>query len=223
MRKKITPVLYGDGLLDPLINKNFSNKVKQMLKIYGDMPIVKLDVIKNVVNPAITSTLNLLANKNFDKLYHLGLIVYFPNRKSVILEKQSSIVISDNYTLKNRELKNVSIPQGLTLNTLIKTVYDKVGSKLFLYSGYNNNCQNFVINILQTNNLLNDEELRSYIKQDTDEIFKNSNVRRAVNTITDIGGVYDNLTDTFNTVKDTVLNKVNEYTGVTVRPVDYNA
>ena len=199
----------GSGLLDPLINKNFSNKVKQMLNIYGDMPIVKLDVIKNVVNPAITSTLNLLANKNYDKLYHLGLIVYFSNGKSVILEKQSSIVISTNYTLKNRELKNVSIPQGLTLNTLIKTVYDKVGSKLFLYSGYNNNCQNFVINILQTNNLLNDE-LRSYVKQDTDDIFRNSNVRRVVNTVTDIGGVYDNLVDTFNTVKDTVFNKKQE-------------
>jgi hypothetical protein len=223
MVKKVITVTYGEGLLDPFINKNFSNKVKQMLRIYGDMPIVKIDVIKNVVNPAITSTLNLLANKNFDKLYHLGLIVYFANRTSVILEKQSSIIISDKYTLKNRELKNVSIPQGLTLNSLIRTVYDKVGSKLFLYSGYNNNCQNFVIDILQSNNLLNDDDLRSYIKQDTDEIFKNSNVRRAVNTVTDIGGVYDNVSDTLSTIKNTVMDKVNEYTGVTVRPVDYNA
>ena len=63
--------LNGTGLLDPLINKNFSNRVKYMIKIYGDQPIVKIDVIKNVVNPAITSTLNYLSSQNFDKLFHL--------------------------------------------------------------------------------------------------------------------------------------------------------
>ena len=206
--------LNGTGLLDPLINKNFSNRVKYMIKIYGDLPIVKIDVIKNVVNPAITSTLNYLSSQNFDKLFHLGLIVYFANKKSVIVEKTSSIVISDVYSLKNRELKVVPIPSGLTLNILLKTVYDKIGTKLFLYSGYNNNCQNFVINILESNNLLNDEDLRNYIKQDTDEIFKNSNVRKLVNTVTDLGGVFDNVKDTFETGKNAVIDTVNEFTGM---------
>ena len=206
--------ILGGGLLDGMISKNFNNKSRYILKLYGNLPIVKIDVIKNVVNPLITSTLNLLAQKNYDKLYHLGLIVYFSNGKSVILQKEATIKIDDVYSLKNRELRNIEIPNNLTLNTLLKTVYDKVGNKLFLYSGYNNNCQNFVINILESNNLLNDEDLRNYIKQDTDDIFQNDKVRKIVNSVTDLGAVIDNGFDVVDNIKNNISDKINNFTGM---------
>jgi hypothetical protein len=218
-RKRITN---GDGLLDPFINRGFSNAVQTALNLYGDVPITRLQVIKNKINPYITQTLNYISSQNFDALYHLGLIVHLANGKSVILEKRSSIVIREKYTLKNRELQDVQIPNDLTLNVLLKGAFDKVGNKLFLYSGFNNNCQNFVLHILKWNNLLNSNDLKQFIKQDTEAIFKNPNVRKLVNTVTDIGGVYDNVKDGFNSIVDTVTNNINPLSnGATVHPVEY--
>jgi energy-coupling factor transporter ATP-binding protein EcfA2 len=214
LKAELKEEIEGGGLLDGMISKNFNNKSRYILKLYGNLPIVKIDVIKNVVNPLITSTLNWLAQKNYDKLYHLGLIVYFSNGKSIILQKEATIKIDDIYSLKNRELKNIEIPNNLTLSTLLKTVYDKVGNKLFLYSGYNNNCQNFVINILESNNLLNDEDLRNYIKQDTDDIFQNDKVRKVVNSVTDLGAVIDNGLDVVDNIKNNISDKINNFTGM---------
>ncbi len=89
-------------------------------------------------------------------------------------------------------------------------------------SGFNNNCQNFVINILQNNDLLNNNDLIQYIKQDTDAIFTNPNVRKVVNTVTDMGAVYDNLKDNVTTIADTVTNQINPFSNSSiVHPVVY--
>ena len=60
--------------------------------------------------------------------------------------------------------------------------------KFFSYSSYDNNCQNFALSLLYANGA-DDDGLISFIKQDTEYIFKNNPyLRRFVNNITDVHG-----------------------------------
>ena len=60
--------------------------------------------------------------------------------------------------------------------------------KFFSYSSYDNNCQNFALSLLYANGI-NDDGLISFIKQDTEYIFKNNPyLRRFSNNITDVRG-----------------------------------
>ena len=60
--------------------------------------------------------------------------------------------------------------------------------KFFSYSSYDNNCQDFALNLLYANGA-DDDGLISFIKQDISSIFANNPyLRRFANNITDVQG-----------------------------------
>ena len=62
---------------------------------------------------------------------------------------------------------------------------------MFFYSANDNNCQDFVIGILNGNNI-GDDENRSFTKQDTESLFGDSNfLRKFSNTVSDLGATVD--------------------------------
>ena len=68
-----------------------------------------------------------------------------------------------------------------------------MGRKYFTYSAKSNNCQDFLLNVFDANNIGGSDE-REFIKQDTRKIF-NSNpnyLKRLSNVITDMGAKIDN-------------------------------
>ena len=185
----------GTGFLDGYMNRGLSLKGQRMLKLYGSVPISKIVVVKNVVNPLITKTLNTLSGQEFDRLYHLGIVVTLSNGKSIILEKNASINISDKFSMKNRDVIPVQIPNNLTLTQMVNNTSVQMGTKFIPYSGNDNNCQHFIIAVLQSNDILTDN-LEQFVKQKTDPIFENRPIlRKIVNTVTDLGGVVDNVID----------------------------
>jgi hypothetical protein len=80
-----------------------------------------------------------------------------------------------------------NVPSNTTINTFIENCLKSMGDqKFYSYSSYQNNCQNFVINLLNSNFLLTNE-LNNFIKQSTESIFENSpNLRKLANNLTDI-------------------------------------
>jgi len=61
-------------------------------------------------------------------------------------------------------------------------------TKFFSYSGYDNNCQSFVLNLLNSNGILTND-LDTFIKQNTESIFANNpTLRKLTNNITDLDG-----------------------------------
>ena len=61
-------------------------------------------------------------------------------------------------------------------------------TKFFSYSGYDNNCQSFVLNLLNSNGILTNE-LCDFIKQNTESIFAtNPTLRKLTNNVTDLDG-----------------------------------
>jgi len=63
-----------------------------------------------------------------------------------------------------------------------------MGARFLPYQSASNNCQVFIMGVLDGNGL-NNSDLTSFVKQDTKSIFKNNPVlRKFANTLTDIGG-----------------------------------
>jgi hypothetical protein len=66
-----------------------------------------------------------------------------------------------------------------------------MGNKFFTYSAKDNNCQDFLVNILKANNIGNTDDF-NFIKQDTKQLFKDLPfLRKFSNSITDFAGRLD--------------------------------
>lgn len=181
----------GSGLMDKFLNKDLNANCKKYLKIYGDIPITRIIACRNKVNSMITTALNTFSGQDYDTLYHLGLIIQFQNGKQIILEKNASVNITDKFTELGKEVLNVPLKSPLTLNTIINNTRQFMKDKFIPYNANSNNCQNFIMGVLQSNNILNDQ-LERFIKQDTGAIFQDNNMlKKTVNTFTDLGGVAD--------------------------------
>ena len=161
---------------------------------YGNELITKIDVCRNPVPSTITTAMNavsfggfnkILKTEPYDKLFHLFLKIT-TNISSFIIEKNERINASTTIP-KITESMNVIFSNGLTFNQLIQNTRNYMGNRFLQYDPSTNNCQDFVLAILQSNNILTDE-LKQFIKQDTSQIFKsNPNLGKISKGLTDIG------------------------------------
>jgi|LakMenEpi03Aug12_release.lakeMendotaPanAssembly.Ray.scaffolds.fasta_scaffold35053_4 hypothetical protein len=67
----------------------------------------------------------------------------------------------------------------------MRNTQKSMGSNFFIYDASQNNCQDFIVNVLRSNGIGNDLDI-SFIKQNTTFLF-NSNLRKISNTTTTIG------------------------------------
>jgi hypothetical protein len=168
-----------------------SPSVDRFLNEHGNEPIVQLLISRNVINPLITGTLNILSpnfkkKNNNNPLYHLKILIK-TDRTSLSLEKNERITISRYQMNKGAENMNVNIPNGLSLNILLDRTKQLMGGKFLTYSARDNNCQSLILAMLQSNNLSTPQNVL-FTKQSTQELFT-PQLRKITNTITDIAGV----------------------------------
>ena len=87
-----------------------------------------------------------------------------------------------NYKAENMY---VHFPPGITINILLQNTRNKMGNSFLTYSARDNNCQNFVLSLLESNGLSNSQNVLS-----TTGLFS-TEMRKFTNTITDIGAKFD--------------------------------
>lgn len=192
--------------IDKVINpdKYLPPSVKLVLRNYGLDNITKLTLRRNPVSSLITGAMNAVSggtfyqnmkNQPYDKLFHLGLVVS-TDKVSFVLEKIERVNVAYSISKpEGLEELNVSVPSDLTVEMLITKTKDRMGKTKFLdYDGYNNNCQDFMMNVLEANGLSNEENTK-FIKQDTQVLFKDSPLLQKVSKkLTDIGASFNVLT-----------------------------
>ena len=182
---------------------DYQPKVRDILSKYGDKPIQKMSIIRAPVPSLLTGALSALSlgkfgenlsNSPYDTLFHLSLIMTIENKK-IILEKNEVINMDVNPKItKDTQTKEVPIPIGLTLDTLLDNAKKSMGGKFFSYSARDNNCQDFILAILNSNNIGNEED-RNFVKQDTKSLFDNlPTLRKISNSITDLGAKVNHIT-----------------------------
>jgi hypothetical protein len=186
---------FVDTVINP--DKYLPPSLKRVLKDHGEEVITKLTLRRNPVSSLITGAMNAvsggtfydnLKNQSYDKLFHLGLVVSTDNT-NFVLEKIERVNVSYSISKpQGLEELSVSVPSGLTVRNLIDNTLNKMGKNKFLdYDGYNNNCQDFMMNVLQSNKVSNEENTK-FVKQDTQVLFKNSSLLQKVSKkLTDIG------------------------------------
>ena len=160
-----------------------NNTSTKTMKDFGGQKIVALNVYRTPIPSMIDTALNFVSlgswerekkNVNYDKMFHLALIITLANGKNVVMEKNEVVNISTSYATKtDTETMNVPLKgTSLTLQELFDKARASVPEKTFYdYNAFTNNCQFFIRYILQASGLYS-EPIAKFVFQDTIEIIK---------------------------------------------------
>ena len=206
-----------------LKSHSYSKNVENTLYHYGNEPIIKMSIGRVALSKTTLFLLNIVSlgdfnNKlketTYDKLYHLFLIIE-TSRGQFILEKNEVISISKKKIPAKSEILNISIPNNLTLNSLLEKTKQMMKNDFFTYSGRDNNCQFFIFSILKSNHIITQEN-EQFVLQDTQQLFNgNPNFRKRLNTLTDTGAVASRIADipsVRGVANDLLKNQFNNFT-----------
>lgn len=153
-----------------------------------------------------------IANSDYDQMFHLYILI---NGK-YILEKNEVICFYEpedpRIDDKKDEFMRVPRPKGsLTLRSLLMRTRAHMGDADFSnYSARSNNCQSFVLGVLNGNDLCN-EMLTKFIFQDAEKIFQELPERTTGIAVglTDVAAVGDNMKESIKHLKTRVLSSGN--------------
>lgn len=186
----VKAVVFGATKLPP--------NARNILHQYGDAKITEISVCRNPVGSLLTGALNAVSlgafkkafsKKPYDQLYHLYLWIKVEGT-NITLEKNEVITMDIDASIRNgSDTMKVSLPtdRTLTLNEMMANTEAMMKQKFLTYSAKDNNCQDFVMAVLQSNGL-GDDSIYSFVKQDTKSLFANDNfLRKVSNTLTDVG------------------------------------
>jgi hypothetical protein len=115
-----------------------------------------------------------------------------------VVEKNEVIKIYKSSSIpKNTESLFVPSDDGLTLNTMLEKTKNLMREKFFTYQPTNNNCQEFIIQLLISNGLNNDA-LEKFVLQDVGALFENNpQFRKIVTSVTDVGSIASTALDKY--------------------------
>lgn len=186
--KEANRIIYG--------NEDYSTKAKKVLNELGEVEIKSAKIIRIPVPDYLVELLNVvsfgdfkkkLKETEYDKIFHLA-IVFDTTKGRVLVEKNEVINISKDIpkVVEGYEEKEIQINNKTNLNEILRNTQKAQGDKYFKYSAYDNNCQNFILTLLKSNNLGSESDY-SFVKQNTEELFRSSPyLRKLSNTITDV-------------------------------------
>jgi len=171
---------------------NYRPKDRQFLAQNGNCIIRSISVYRKPVQSFIKPILDalslgqfssLLKQQGYDKLFHLYMCVAYITPSNAVskikLEKNEVISISP-WQPSDEDAEHIEIYLNLnnpiTISQLLSNTQALMGSKFFPYSAFNNNCQNFVLSILEANKL-SSESAKKFIYQDMTNINQHLDTR----------------------------------------------
>lgn len=183
--------------------QDYPPSVKAYLRAHGSTPITSIKIFRHPIPNFIDRALDfvslgkwsqLKAKYNYEKFYHLGLIL----NNSIQLEREQTMKLHGTRPNKNDEFYPVTYSKPITLSELLDTTVKQVGTRFFRYSAFDNNCQEFVTQVLRANGLLT-PGASAFINQPVDQLVKElpGFIPRAAQLLTDVGGVADSLSQQF--------------------------
>ena len=158
--------------LAPPIQANY-DKIK-------DRTINSITVGRKPIAKAVDGLLNILSSGefqkgkqalNYDKFFHLFMLLHLDNNETWVLEKNERINISRFSPDPGNELKVVpNVPPKMTVEQLFSNGLKNMGEfKFFMYNALENNCQDFIMGLLRGNNLVT-PEVEKFVKQPIGEL-----------------------------------------------------
>jgi hypothetical protein len=168
--------------------QNVPPNVKQALDKIGDETILSARCGRTPVQAIVQGALRAIANVPYDNLFHLFIELTLPSGKWVLEKIERINLVNEDRSNKSGAEFTSSFSINMTVNELFQNTQNFMGARFLPYQSNSNNCQVFIMGILDANGL-NNSELTNFVKQDTRSIFKNNPaLRKFANTLTDLGG-----------------------------------
>jgi hypothetical protein len=195
MNKKINnylqTILFG-------ITTTYPKSMQEFLNKNGNTQINTMTIQRVPLKASSMMALNIASgftvndrmnNSEYDKLFHLRLLLKLNDNKYIYVEKNQTLKIDYVKNLNNEGQEDLIINNvpNISLIELLENGRKILGNKFFLYNAQNNNCQIFIDTLLNGSNI-NTQEYHNFIVQDVNFIFKNNPYfRKLTNTVSDIG------------------------------------
>lgn len=183
------------------VTAGYFRSTEAFLKQNGSTVITALAIRRTPVNKLIDTALQMITmgtwekSKNdlsYDSMFHLTLIV----NGNIGIQKLSRISVEPlDPSGPGSEFMDVPVTGApLTIMQLLDNTLKNVGKeKFFLYDAFDNNCQNFVVDVLRSNNLLGSGlEIRNFVVQPADVLIKKQPDYLATvsRTLTNLGAIF---------------------------------
>lgn len=200
------------------ISTELPPNVKEILKKYGNEIIKGIIIKRTPVSGLIVGALDAFSlgkfgdrmeKRDLDDLFHLFMDIITENNQVVSLEKNARVNMIVNPPRRSGEERQVvsNIPPGITINQLIQNGINRMGNQFYLYDAKKNNCQSFLLEILQASNI-GDQADYEFIKQKTEKLFKELPVLKGLaHTVTNIGAIADKVFQGGSLKRDRFQNK----------------
>ena len=165
--------------------KTLPSSFTKLFKKYPTQKITKIILGSNPINSAVQSVLNAatvgavekrLQELGADKLRHLYFIVELEGNKFISFEKNQTLKAMEGFLEPDRQME-VFLPPGFnrTFPEFMEVALRGVGPKrILVYTAHENNCQQFVLDVLKSNGLLfgaEGDRIKTFVKQDVAKIF----------------------------------------------------
>jgi hypothetical protein len=167
------------------VRNDYPPKARKMIAQYGQGMVSELLIRREPIQSLINSALNLITlgrwgqvknELNYDKLYHLSAVasVTMPSGQTtrLVIEKNEVINISDNYKMSGKmQYVNIPVQPPIPFATLMENARLNGGASYFIYNAFTANCQMFIMNIVNGNNL-NTPAVQSFVLQPLDSLLQ---------------------------------------------------
>jgi hypothetical protein len=203
---------HGAGLIGSVVDfaktlyqgrSDYPHDQKKLIEQFGSMTVRHIRIGRTPLPSLITGALNvvtlgafskMMKKSPYDKLYHLFIILTLDNGKTMLVEKNEAIHLALNPPAMPRNtswLDVNTIPSTLTFHLLMENTKKAMGNLFFPYDPTKNNCQDFIIAIFKSNNMLT-QDVMAFVKQDVASLFKNfENTKALMNAVTTLGSKVD--------------------------------
>lgn len=199
------PLQKIDSYKDTVLHgrNDYQPNARKIIKMYGDKKIKEIKIVRQPIQSFINTAFNALTFGQFqkklekleyDKLFHLRMILTLEDNTQIQLEKNEVINIQLKIDkVKGQEEISVPLNKELTFNQLLEGGKEILKDKYFSYRAFGNNCQDYQIALLKGSDLLNDQ-LQNFIKQDVEELATiNPYLKKIANSLTDLGGKFNEI------------------------------
>ena len=140
---------------------NYTEHCEKQMKLYGDLPIKRIYLVRKPVFNIGIFLLNLFTLYKYDSLKnkffnHTSIIVEVELsnkfRKNILIEKNNCINICSNFKyIDKQDLMKIPLKKKITINKLLEKTRKRISDeKFFNWHIYKNNCQNLTKEFLIT-------------------------------------------------------------------------
>ena len=197
----------GKHIIDKITStkprNGWSPSIRSILGKYGNSKITNIKVYRSPIKSFIHTALNWLSlgtfernlrDAGYDQAMHLFLTITLQDGTVIRFDKnhviEAKVVHADN--THNAEVKTVG-HKNIPLNEFLNKGIDHAGQRYFHYNSRSSNCQIWIIDNLQANGLLT-PDIKTWVLQDVDKIYKNLGLLETINQkITDTGAQLDTM------------------------------